>query len=553
MEQEEAHDDEDGVDDHLEEEEEGMIWNCVGHSSPCSPRKSSPRVRFEEDTKKAESKEEQPVAIKRRSRRMKSAASVLELHDLTQDSFLKDVGSKEAGWGLHDPEQMRGVIRTLSHIEAEAPFAVVPFNVLKEHGRIPRSDSGLTTPGKEMLPGTKVAFLSHRWLRPWPSEEETLANGKQWAGGPHPDDEENSKFNLIINGIEHLAREREWHLDLLAVWLDFACVEQDDQQKRQAGVNSLLGYMARCKFIIIPALEAPKYPVVHRMPSDYGIRAWTRLESLGFYILSLISDARRPELYYTAPNNQVGHLDYVLLPYTMPSAGILAKESDRKIISKHEQCCLDVLHHFALAGSEAAQGPDMVASAGLGKAAKLERLLEKRVSVNTADHSGITALWSASRQGHTAIVKFLLSRGAHVNQAPNSGLAPLHAAALEDHVDVIDALIADHADPEQADRDGLTAITWATSHNQHRAVQALLDAGSDDRVAQKIAEELGDRMKLEITQTLQERSQSVRRLRTAMLDYEAIGRRRQGALPPQSVFDVAISRARGRLQGGARV
>merc|ERR1719491_1833312 len=197
--------------------------------------------------------------------------------------------------------------------------------------------------------------------------------------------------------MEYLAKTRGWDLAMLALWMDFACIDQDDIPRRKAGVRSLLGYMSRCKFVMIPVLECPKFKTVHRTPGDYGKRAWTRLEALGFYVLSLISNLRKPELYYTAPGGQVGCLDYVLLPYTMPSAGDVAMESDRSVVAGHERVCLEVLHSSAMHGSIMAVGPDLVASAGIDSVQNVIGLLGMRVDVNTADHGGITALWSASR------------------------------------------------------------------------------------------------------------------------------------------------------------
>jgi len=442
-------------------------------------------------------------ALKRKERRDKTVRSVLELTSLNnQDSYLRRVVSMNGDTDGVDIE----LLLAISHIEDIAPFRVVPFKALQEYGKMPRSDSGITRLDSEMPRNMKVAFLSHRWLRPWTTKEETEENGAEWAGAAHPDDEHNTKYHLLVAGIEQVAQERGWNLDTLAVWLDFACVDQDNTEKRRAGVRSLLGYMSRCRFVIVPTHEAPRFKVIHRVPGDYGKRAWTRLEALGFYVLSLLINHRNPDLYYTAPGGEVGNLNYVLLPYTMPSAGMLHCERDRDAICKHEEICLDVLHSAALQGLEAAVGPDMVAAGGLGDRGKLQALLSIRVAVDKPDNSGVTALWSASRQGHRDIVDMLLAARADVDRSPDSGLAPIHCAAKEGHLDVLCSLIAWEADMDCQDRQGQTPLVWATQYGHAAVVEELLKSGAFDVATAVItAKDMGDLANPDVMELLQGR------------------------------------------------
>lgn len=59
----------------------------------------------------------------------------------------------------------------------------------------------------------------------------------------------------------------------------------------------------------------------------------------------------------------------------MPSSGILAEETDRSVILRHETVLLDHVHESAMVGSEAAKGPALVAAAGLGRMEQVKQLL----------------------------------------------------------------------------------------------------------------------------------------------------------------------------------
>jgi len=358
----------------------------------------------------------------------------------------------------------------------EAPFWVVKFDALKKFGKLPRSDSKCAVLHEELPAKVKVLFLSHRWFRPWLTQEACEQQGHIWAGEPHPDDADGSKFALLIAGIESIAAQRDWALSEIAVWMDFACIDQDNLPLRLKGIRSLLGYMARCDTVIVPTLEKPPYAMVHRMIGGYGERAWTRLEAFGFYVLSLLEGKTRPELFYSAPGNQVQQLDYVLLPYTMPSTGVLTVEADRDHVQTHENTLLDVLHKSALAGSLAARGPAMVAAAGLGNSERLTELLSQPdISPDTQDNLGVTAMWSAARQGHANIVETLLKVRASQDLSAASGQDPVHCAAQEGHKKVVEVLLSFRANVDKLDKKGFTPLLRATQHNHVEVVKLLLN------------------------------------------------------------------------------
>lgn len=53
--------------------------------------------------------------------------------------------------------------------------------------------------------------------------------------------------------------------------------------------------------------------------------------------------------------------------------------------------------------------------------------------VNTQANDGASALFEASKNGHSEVVEILLSRKADVNQSNKAGLLPVHVAAKNGH------------------------------------------------------------------------------------------------------------------------
>jgi hypothetical protein len=165
---------------------------------------------------------------------------------------------------------------------------VVQFSEFRNFGKLPRSSDKITVNISEVSAERKLVFISHRWLRPWTTQEACEGQGHEWAGMPHPDDAAGSKHRLICAGIEKLAAEKVWDVDQIFLWLDFCGVEQDDPRLLLAGVASLLGYISVCDVVLIPCLEVPEpgERTVDQIRGDYGKRAWTRLESMSFYTVS---------------------------------------------------------------------------------------------------------------------------------------------------------------------------------------------------------------------------------------------------------------------------
>lgn len=174
-------------------------------------------------------------------------------------------------------------------ISADAPMRVIRFETFKQCGKLPRSDDKVTQE-VSLIPGeTKLIFISHRWLRPWHTQQECEQHGSVWAGMAHPDNQYGAKHALICAATQKLAEQKAWNLHEVHLWLDFCGVEQDDERLKQEGVKSLRGYVSVCDVVLVPSLEIPAEDgerTVERIRGQYGERAWTRLESMSFYTVS---------------------------------------------------------------------------------------------------------------------------------------------------------------------------------------------------------------------------------------------------------------------------
>eukprot|EP01084_Bolivina_argentea_P070596 128372_1 len=96
------------------------------------------------------------------------------------------------------------------------------------------------------------------------------------------------------------------------------------------------------------------------------------------------------------------------------------------------------------------------------------------LDIDKSDIKGFTALYVASQNNHTFIVKLLLQNGADVNPTSIHGDTPLYIAAQCGHVEVVRVLLS-HPDTD-IDYQNLTGITplWAACKNNKTEVVELL-------------------------------------------------------------------------------
>ncbi|XP_048244847.1 uncharacterized protein LOC124124203 isoform X3 [Haliotis rufescens] len=114
-------------------------------------------------------------------------------------------------------------------------------------------------------------------------------------------------------------------------------------------------------------------------------------------------------------------------------------------------------------------------------------LIEKGADVSAAG-CGDTPLLCACRGGHTDIVKLLIEKGADVSAAAAAGYTPLSCACRGGHTDIVKLLIEKGADVSAAfnyddddddDDDGYTPLSWACKNGHTDIVKLLIEKGAD--------------------------------------------------------------------------
>jgi uncharacterized protein len=112
----------------------------------------------------------------------------------------------------------------------------------------------------------------------------------------------------------------------------------------------------------------------------------------------------------------------------------------------------------------------------------VELLLRAGASVKAASRYGITVLSLACTNGNGAIVELLIKAGADPNQPLPGGETPLMTAARTGTQTGVKALLAAGALVDaKDDRRGQTALMWAAAEGHAAVVQALVEAGADFR------------------------------------------------------------------------
>ncbi|KAF4832580.1 hypothetical protein CGCSCA4_v013595 [Colletotrichum siamense] len=119
-------------------------------------------------------------------------------------------------------------------------FKYVRFADFARHGKLPKSSENLTRrfgdDGDEEL---YVIFMSYTWSK------------QKRVGGFSPDDMENTKYHQMMSALESFLLE---HPDVdpktVCVWLDWACIDQDNRGVQTRGVAALPMCVAQCNAMI---------------------------------------------------------------------------------------------------------------------------------------------------------------------------------------------------------------------------------------------------------------------------------------------------------------
>mmetsp|Transcript_87244 Transcript_87244/g.247759 ORF Transcript_87244/g.247759 Transcript_87244/m.247759 type:complete len:505 (-) Transcript_87244:335-1849(-) len=107
---------------------------------------------------------------------------------------------------------------------------------------------------------------------------------------------------IISRALNGLMEKYQKHPSEVAVWIDYACVEQDDHEMQQLGIASLIAYAARSDVVLSPVQVEPEAMksfsgATHPMDlHNYGERAWCRLEAYTYGCMAEI--LMKPVLFF---------------------------------------------------------------------------------------------------------------------------------------------------------------------------------------------------------------------------------------------------------------
>lgn len=113
----------------------------------------------------------------------------------------------------------------------------------------------------------------------------------------------------------------------------------------------------------------------------------------------------------------------------------------------------------------------------------LDFIEDELVDINASNQNGLTALHSASKEGHVRIVEELIARGANVHAKTNRGNTALHIASLAGHEPVVRMLINNGADVNAQSASGFSALYMASQENHVQIVKLLLASNANQNLA----------------------------------------------------------------------
>ena len=124
-----------------------------------------------------------------------------------------------------------------------------------------------------------------------------------------------------------------------------------------------------------------------------------------------------------------------------------------------------------------------------GDKAAVESALNQGADVNAKDDDGKTALFRASNQGYTEIMKVLIDNGADVNVKTKEGATPLiTACCFGRDLEAVELLISNGADVKAMSHErgyGLNPLLDSSEKGNYDTVKLLLDRGADVNIRTK--------------------------------------------------------------------
>ena len=120
---------------------------------------------------------------------------------------------------------------------------------------------------------------------------------------------------------------------------------------------------------------------------------------------------------------------------------------------------------------------------GIQEGEVVELLLKANVNPNACLKNGATAIFIASKNGHSTVVSTLLTSGADPNLADSNGWTPLMIGSQNGHNEVVELLLKAKVNPNARSREWTTAIYMASENGHSVVVSTLLTSGADPNLA----------------------------------------------------------------------
>ena len=261
------------------------MFHETGAGSFTIRRKEGTPTPAGDDTAKAPTEESRAPAVALRKASSRSGSQIGSiLREKSDRSFLdqhrRNSYSVQHALGVGDIEH--ALCERL-----QEPMMAVSASKFFDFGRIPRSSDNIARP---FNPKMKVQSTRTLFTRQW-----VVFVSHRWCRTTHPDDEDNAKYLLLCRGLRAIIERDGLDESNVSVWIDYACIDQDDEARLLRGVESLVTYVSIADYILIPVMPTPQAMTAFSVAShatdlwNYGERAWCRVE---FFIYLLIQEVR---------------------------------------------------------------------------------------------------------------------------------------------------------------------------------------------------------------------------------------------------------------------
>ena len=156
---------------------------------------------------------------------------------------------------------------TAPSFPCEYPMRVMRWTTFETLGSLPRSDEADKLL-EEHSAGSQCLFVSHSW---WHRDGQEAAPDFQVGEKKH------LKFHVVVRGVRALIASEGIDPATLTIWMDWFSIDQLDTVRKAAGVRSMITYVQRCDFMLIP-VPTPQVRRHNAHQPRTAVRAWAPRE-----------------------------------------------------------------------------------------------------------------------------------------------------------------------------------------------------------------------------------------------------------------------------------